>query len=61
MNRTSRQESGNLVGLAFLRIVRLADYELCPNDAAAQQLLHGLISGLLLQREQRMGRGRRGR
>jgi len=50
----------HLVGLALLRIVRLADRQLRADQPAAQQLLHGVVSSLLLQRKKRMGRRRCG-
>jgi hypothetical protein len=46
---------GNLVGFLLLRISRAADGEFGLDQAAAQEFLHGLISGLLLQRKKRMG------
>lgn len=51
----------NLVGLALLGIICLADRQLCLDQAAAQKLLHGEISGVLLHRQEGMHRRGGGR
>ena len=47
------------VGLLLFGIAGLADGQLGMDGARAQQLLHGLIAGLLLQLQGRMQFGRR--